>query len=59
VGWALAGWLVPYLGAEEAKEIGEMFFFVPLGLVIVAITGFTAVAYGREALASMKRPSAV
>jgi hypothetical protein len=57
VGWALAGWLVPYLGAEEAKEIGEMFFFVPLGLTIVAITGFTAVAYGREALAYIKRPS--
>ncbi len=55
VGWGLAGWLVPYMGAEEAKEFGEMFFFGPLGLAIVVVTGIMAVAYGRQALASIKQ----
>jgi hypothetical protein len=57
VGWALAGWLVPFMGAEEAKEFGETVFFIPLGLTIVAISGIVALAYAREALATI-RPSA-
>ena len=55
VGWALAGWLVPFVGAEEAKEFGEVAFFAPLGLTIVAIAGVIAVAYAREALATIRQ----
>jgi hypothetical protein len=55
VGWALAGWLVPFMGAEEAKEFGEVVFFAPLGLTIVAIAGVLAVAYAREVLATIRQ----
>ena len=55
VGWALAGWLVPFVGAEEAKEFGEVAFFAPLGLTIVAIAGVITVAYAREALATIRQ----
>jgi len=59
VGWGLAGWLVPFMGAEPAKELAEWIFFAPFGITIVAITGFMAVAYGRQALACTRRPSGV
>jgi hypothetical protein len=55
VGWALAGWLVPFMGAEEAKEFSETVFFIPLGLTIVAISGVIALAYAREALATIRQ----
>ena len=55
VGWALAGWLVPFMGAEEAKEFGEIVFFAPLGLTIVAITGVITIAYARETLAIIRQ----
>jgi hypothetical protein len=58
VGWALAGWLVPFLGAEEAKEFSEFVFFIPLGLTIVAITGTIAVTYACEALATIRQSAA-
>ena len=48
VGWGLAGWLVPFLGAKPAKELGEYFFFIPFGLTIVVITGIIAYAWGRQ-----------
>ena len=48
VGWGLAGWLVPYLGAEGAKRLGEYGFFIPFGLTIIAVTGFIAFVYARE-----------
>ena len=57
VGWALAGWLVPFMGAEEAKEFGGIVFFGPMGLAILVTTGIIAVAYAREAPATI-RPSA-
>jgi len=55
VGWALAGWLVPFMGAEEAKEFGEAVFFVPLGTTIVVVMAVIAVAYAREALATIRQ----
>ena len=55
VGWALAGWLVPFMGAEEAKEFGGAVFFVPMGLAILVTTGIVAVAYAREALATIRQ----
>jgi hypothetical protein len=58
VGWALAGWLVPFVGAEEAKEFGEVVFFAPLGLTIVTVAGVIAVAYAREALAIIRQSAA-
>jgi hypothetical protein len=59
VGWGLAGWLVPFMGAEPAKELAEWIFFAPFGITIVAITGFIALAYGREALACARRSPGV
>lgn len=49
LGWGLAGWLVPYLGAERAKEFSTWVFFGPFGLGIVALAGTMAVVYGRQA----------
>lgn len=49
LGWGLAGWLVPYLGAEAAKEFSTWVFFAPCGLVIVAVTALMSLAYGRQA----------
>jgi hypothetical protein len=54
LGWGLAGWLVPYLGAETAKEMSEWVFFGPFGLVIVGVTAVMAVAYGRQALTALR-----
>ena len=54
LGWGLAGWLVPYLGAERAKEFSQWVFFTPFGLTIVAVTAVMAVAYGRQARAAIK-----
>jgi hypothetical protein len=45
--------LVPFIGAEEAKELGAV-FFVPWGGVILLITGFMAISYGRQALVSIR-----
>lgn len=46
-GWAIAGWLVPFKGAEPAKEIGEYGFFLPFGLTILACTMILAWVYAR------------
>ena len=54
LGWGLAGWLVPYLGAERAKEFSTWVFFGPFGLTIVAVTAIMAMAYGRQARAVLK-----
>jgi hypothetical protein len=54
IGWGLAGWLVPFVGAEEAKEFAQWVFFAPFGLTIVVVTGFMALAYYRQAVASFK-----
>jgi hypothetical protein len=56
VGWGLAGWLVPFVGAESAKEFSEWCFFVPFGLALVIVTGIVAAAYGRQMAASMRKP---
>jgi hypothetical protein len=45
VGWVLAGWLVPFVGTKKAKVFGETFFFVPLGLILVATTAIVAAVY--------------
>jgi hypothetical protein len=56
LGWGLAGWLVPYVGAESAKEFSEWCFFVPFGLAIMVVTGIVAASYGRQMTASLRRP---
>jgi hypothetical protein len=53
LGWGLAGWLVPYIGAETAKEFSTWVFFGPFGLAIVAVTGCLAWAYGRQLCTSV------
>jgi len=55
VGWGLAGWLVPFVGAERVKEFSEWCFFVPFGFVLVVVTGLVALAYGREAAATLRQ----
>jgi hypothetical protein len=59
LGWGLSGWLVPFMGAEQAKELSEWIFFGPFGLVIVAITGYLAIVYGRQVRTAIQRPSGV
>jgi hypothetical protein len=56
VGWGLAGWLVPYVGAESAKEFSEWCFFVPFGLTLMIATGIVAAHYGRQMTTSLRRP---
>ena len=45
---------MPYVGAETAKELSVWVFFTPFGLAIVAVTGYLALAYGRQVRASIK-----
>jgi hypothetical protein len=56
VGWGLAGWMVPWVGAESAKEFSEWCFFVPFGFALVIVTGIVAVAYGRQMAAAWRTP---
>ncbi len=58
-GWGLAGWLVPFLGAERAKEMSEWVFFGPFGLVIVVIAAWVAIAYGRGLGSSIRQAEGV
>jgi hypothetical protein len=55
LGWALSGWLVPYVGAESAKEFSTWVFFGPFGLGIVVITAYMARAYYRQAREAMRQ----
>jgi hypothetical protein len=54
LGWCLSGWLVPYMGAESAKEFSEWVFFGPFGLIIVGVTFYMALAYYRQLRDSLK-----
>lgn len=57
LGWGLAGWLVPYVGAERIQEFSEWCVFLPLGLALVAVTGIVASAYGRQMMAALRESS--
>ena len=55
LGWALAGWLVPWFGAESIQEFSEGAFFVPFGFVLILVTAFLARAYGAQAISGRRR----
>jgi len=56
IGWGLAGWLVPFVGAESVKELSEWCCFVPLGFALVVVTGIVALSYGRQMAAALRQP---
>ena len=48
IGWFFAGVLAPYMGLDDAKKVGEYLFFIPFGVITVAVWTITFVLWVRE-----------